>query len=419
MFSFKRKYIIFSFTPIFMVPIFLTSCSSVDNSIQNKFLDEEINESVSLTLHEYSNLENVNLLNVASDNSILINVFDLPKPKILINNEKEYKIWYSWNLSKKNIVSFENNGNILFEVDINCGLSTSNVYATKQKQFRISIEEDMISEDEQDSGAKPNIKALRYYYNEIKFQSIRKDIFEKSVIFNLDFYSKNTLINNRPVIIKSGATKETAIDAYSRESLISYPELTLMNNTRYRFGIESADFDELNPKKGIYKIRVSPETNDVFNNDVISYAKTKGISFDKFYYFYEKNTTFKYPTESNISTHKRINTEEADRIGLEATSSVEAFKPKLKNNSLIIGVKSAKEIVKINKSTPGGIFTPPIFHHQYSIDPFKEVVFSIDSISADDSDLNLIFSLKISVGNKSPFIVTNSVNKTISIKNLL
>lgn len=422
MFNFKKKNIIFNLSLVMLSPIILTSCNSVNNSIEDELLDLEIKNDVLLIQKEYSNLEQINLLNLANENYLLENIFTLPPSRTEIRDSSEYKIWYSWNFFEKNIVSFKENGTIVFDVDVNCGLASSQYFKTKSKQFEILIEETMIYEENNQNTFTniPNTKALRYHYNDIKFQSIRKDVFSKSVSFNLDFFSKNSLINDRPVIIEDGATKETAIDAYSNKNLIKYPVPTVMNGTKYRFSIESADFDEENPKKGIYKIKVYPSTDDIFTNDIIEYAKQKNISFEKYYYYYERNKVFKSPTESNITSHNRINEKKLDEIAKNMTSSLYAFKPRIKNNyiSKIIGVKSAKDIVKINNDN-NGIFLPPIFYQNYSIEPVKKVVFIIEKITASDNDLDLLFSIKINVGNLSPFIVGKTSTKTIPVKNIL
>lgn len=443
-----KKMLLIGLSVISIVPIttFL-SCSNEKHAIENKLLDLELEKNVQLKIN-YSDalLSQINLLDLGSNteqlnekgapleesnnNAQLANIFALPESKNAETNEN-YGIFYSWDFTKKNIVSFDKSGNILFEVNVNVGLKTSSVFVSRPRTFIINIEETTIKEEGQNATpdgqpimvAKP---AYQYIYNGIdqngnqmkyKFQAVRQDVFEKSKEFNIDFYSYNSIINNRPVIVEDKATNDSAVDAFTSKRLVKAPIPASINKTRYRFSIESADFDELNPRKGIYKVRVSPESDRNFDSNFLKYANEKyKISFNKFYYYYEKNKVFKSPTESNISAHKSKNTSEANLIGNSITNSDLAFLPILKNPGSIIG-KTSEEIVKINSETPSGLFLPPLFTRQYSIEPAKPVLINISSLSATTED-QLTFSMVVQVGN-APYQISKSFDKKVNIKQLL
>ncbi len=410
MFNLKKKYSILLLPLIASIPPLLISCSSHDYSIENQIIEDEIQQQQQqlepLKLQDGVKPINFNLLNVAGDNYQLERIFKLPSSKTIKKNGEIYKIWYSWGFLEKNIVSFEQNGNINFEVNVNSGILNSSDYVTKPMKLRMLIEPSKTSTTQE--------AASCYSYNGIKFKSVRSDVFEKSTSFNLDFFSKNSIINNRPVIIKNEkkARNWSAIDAYSNESLVENPE----KSAKYEFKIDLADFDEHHPTKGIYKIKVSPNRDESFNNSVIEYAKSKGISFDKYYYYYEQNVNFKYPTSNNISSHNEINTELANKIGNQLSESSLAFRPKVNNFNAILGL-NASEIVKKNNEI-GGIFSPPNYYREHSIEPYKKVVFGIESVEASGDSNYLIFKMKIEVGNSAQFIVSNVVDKTILVKDL-
>ncbi|MGL6125282.1 MAG: hypothetical protein ACRC1F_02195 [Metamycoplasmataceae bacterium] len=444
----SKKFLFIGMSIILIAPftIFL-SCSSKDQSVENDLLDLEFDKNVQLKIsNTEEQLSKINLLDLGSNteqidendnlfhnsfnNDQLANIFVLPEGKSAETNE-DYGIFYSWDFSKKNIVSFDSRGNIFFEVNVNVGLKTSNSFVTRPRIFTINIEETTIQEESQNIG--PDNKpisitqpAARYIYNGIdengnqktyKFQAVRKDIFDKAKNFNIDFYSSKSLINNRPVIIENGATKESAVDAYVNERLIKPPSPTSTNETKYRFSVEQADFDESNPKKGIYKIRVSPENNQIFDQTFISYAReTYQISFNKYYYYYEINATFRNPTESNISTHNSRNTTLATEIGNNIKNSESAFIPSLKNPGSIIG-KDAEEIVSLNNSTSGGLFFPPIFVRQYSIEPFRNILIDITGVSATTNE-DLTFAMVVKVGS-GRFQTSHTIDKLINIKQLI
>lgn len=444
----SKKILLIGISIVSLAPtsIFL-SCSSQDSSIENQLLDLEFSKNSQLKInYNEAQLSKINLLDLGSnteqldesgarvDNSFnneqLANIFALPEAKSAETND-DYGIFYSWDFTKKNIVSFDKSGNILFEVYVSVGLKNSTSFVTRPRIFTINIEDTTIEEESQNLGPdnKPVLvtkPASRYIYNGIdengnqvtyRFQAIRKDVFEKSKNFNIDFYSPNSLINNRPVIIEKGATNESAVDAYVNKRLVKSPTLTSVNDTKYRFSIELADFDELNPRKGIYKIRVTPENDRNFDSNFTNYAREKyKISFNKYYYYYERNATFKNPTDSDISTHNSRNTSEATRIGDSITNSSIAFTPILKNPGSIVG-KNAEEIVALNDETPGGLFIPPIFVRQYSIEPSKPVLIDISSISATTED-QLNFSMIVSVGS-GQYQVNQTVDKKVDIKQLL
>ncbi len=414
--KFAKKIIFTGISILSVIPIVtFVSCSS-QNPLE-QLLEDEINKNRKLRQVEGGvSIEKINLLNVGEDNEQLSNIFELPSivelPSIKLNEKNTIK--YSWDFTKKNIVSFDKSGNIKFEANASIFSSANPLDTiTKPVSFTIFIEETTIKENTL------NLKAFRYVYygddeKRIEFEPVRSDIFEKSKEFNIDFYSNNSLINNRPVIIEKGASSESAMDAYLSKGMIKPPLSTLYNETRYRFNISSSDFNESNSRKGIYKIRVSPEIDSVFDYDVINYAKdTYGISFDKYYYYYEKNTTFQDPTSSNVSTHNNNNSQEANRIGDSILQGNLSYMPTLKNPESIIN-KTAEEIVKLNLETPGGLFLPPIFERQYSIEPPKPVMIDIDSISALDNE-NLTFSITVKVGNNS-FQMTKKVDKKVEIK---
>ncbi len=437
--QFAKKILFLGMSIISITPItFFLSCSNnSNNTIENQLLDLELKNTTKLKISNDLNLKKINLLDLGANNEQitnsgidinnneqLSNIFILPEPKVAETND-EYGIFYSWDFTKKDIVSFDLDGNIYFEVNVNVGLRNSNKFITKSKIFTINIEKTIIVEN--DSAEEPKeLEASMYVYNGIdennknkkyEFQAIRQDIFEKSKNFNIDFYSKDSIINNRPVIIKENAANFSAIDAHSIERLIEPPNRALVNNTRYNFNIESADFDETNPRKGIYKIKVTPVNDNYFNSAAISYAKEKyNLSFSKIYYFFEPNIIFKNPTESNITTHKNKNSSIASEVGQRIESSSLAFMPVVKNPGLIIG-KNAEEILKINTETPGGIFVPPFFQRQYSIEPIKSISIDISSVTSS-SDALLTFSMLIKVGN-SNFEMSKTVSKTINIKQLL
>ncbi|MGL5617836.1 MAG: hypothetical protein ACRCWU_02120 [Metamycoplasmataceae bacterium] len=443
----SKKIILIGMSLISIVPIpFTISCSNQDNSIENELLDLELAKDVQLKI-EYneaqlneinlidlgSNTEqldqNANLISNSFNNEQLANIFILPESKTAETDEK-YGIFYSWDFTKKNIVSFDRNGNILFEVYVNVGLKTSTSFVTKPRIFTINIEDTTIEEESQNVNpegepilvTKP---ASRYIYNGVdedglqvtyKFQPVRKDVFEKAKKFNIDFYSQDSLINNRPVIVESGAADHSAIDALGKR-LVKSPTSTSSNETKYRFSISQADFDELKPRKGIYKIRVTPESDQVFNNEFITYAReTYQISFDKHYYFYEENFTFKMPTDSNKTTHNSANTIEATRVTDSIVNSDLAFIPTLKNPGVIIG-KNAEEIVKLNNSMAGGIFLPPRFSRQYSIEPTKPISIDITLVTSSADD-EISFSLTVNVGS-GKYQINRTVVKKVKVKHLL
>jgi hypothetical protein len=312
-------------------------------------------------------------------------------------------------------------GNIEFEINVNVGLRESNKFVSKPKKITINIEKTTII----DQGLTKS--ASRYVYNgkdstgltekSYKFQAVRQDVFDAMKKFNVDFYSESSIITNRPVYFKDKATDESAVDAYSSKSLVLAPEQTSTNGNKYSFGITSAGFYEENPRQGIYKVRVSPTSDIFFNNSLIKYAKDNyGVSFDKHYYYHEVNKTFKNPTESNISQHKSVNSSKASAIGNSISSSSLAFMPAIKNPGVIIG-KTAEEIVKINNETPGGIFSPPRFVQQFTIEPIKRTSISISSVTTTQEEM-LIFSMIVKVGNAS-YEMSNTVNKSINIKEFI
>ncbi len=414
------KKIIFSGMSILAIAPIVTfaSCSIQQNPLETE-LDKEINEKRKLKIG--ASVAKINLLNVGEDNEQLSNIFSLPQNL----STEDFRIEYSWDFTKKNIVSFDKSGNIIFEVNVSIysNKDAQNVI-TKPAFFTVFIENTTIVPSLPVVPLIPAtisevLPAFRYFYyddtgSKIEFQKVRSDIFEKSKNFNKDFYSSNSLINDRPVVIETGASKETAIDAYSSEGLIKSPLPTIYNGNRYRFSVVSADFDESNERKGVYKIRVSPEIDPVFNYNVIKYAEdTYGISFDKYYYYYEKNTTFNFPTSNNISSHNNVNSQEASRIGDNISKESLSYMPTLKNPVLIIN-KNAVEIVKLNSETPGGLFLPPLFERQYSIEPIKPVMIDISSISAvDDEHLN--FSILVKVGS-GRYQISQTVDKKVDIK---
>ncbi len=437
--QFTKKILFLGMSIISIAPItFFLSCSNnSDNTIENQLLDLELKDTTKLKISNDLKLDKIHLLDLGANNEQLTNsemninnneqlsnIFILPDPKIAETNDK-YGIFYSWDFTKKDIVSFDREGNINFEINVNVGLRDSNKFITKPKIFTINTEKTIIIENETTEEPR-ELEASMYVYNGIdknnknkryEFQAIRQDIFEKSKNFNIDFYSKDSIINNRPIIIKKNASNFSAMDAYSVERLIEPPNRTSSNNTQYNFNIDSVDFVESNPRKGIYKIKVTPVSDNYFNSTVMAYAKEKyNLSFSKFYYFYEPNVTFKYPTENNISTHTSKNSSMASQIGQRIESSSLAFMPTVKNPGLIIG-KNTEEILKINTETPGGIFVPPVFQQQYSVEPTKLVSVSISSVSSS-SDTFLTFVMLIKVGN-SNFEMSKSVNKIINIKQLL
>ncbi|MDK2819469.1 MAG: hypothetical protein KFW07_01390 [Mycoplasmataceae bacterium] len=419
MWKLNKKIILSTMFVASFVPLaFSVSCNSSTRDTKIKeLLKLEVEKKVSLSSNTSFDSTKIHLLDVASNNSQLADIFILPEKQIVAEGTAQYEIFYTWDFTQKNIVSFDEKGHIIFEVVVNAGLLNSNNYLKMTKNFTIGIEETTIIEEDHDlpSAGNPesNKKAFKYIYESIEFRAVRSDVFTKSIAFNIDFYSEKSLIRNRPVIVEPKATNESAIDAYTSKSLIKAPALTSDNENWYRFNIDSADFDELNPKKGIYKIRVSPEIDRVFTRDLIAYAnKEYSISFDKYYYYYEKDKVFKYPTENNITTHKRENDREAERITSEISKGSYVFKPTIKKISLIIG-KNADEIIEINSSTPGGIFLPPLFYHQYSSDMNKPVTFSITNISSVNLD-TLSFEIKVKVGNSS-FETDKTVTKQILV----
>ncbi|MGL5732923.1 MAG: hypothetical protein ACRCXE_02555 [Metamycoplasmataceae bacterium] len=443
----SKKIILLGLSVLSIAPIpFVVSCSNQANSVENKLLDLELAKVVQLKIaYDEEQLSKINLMDLGSNseqldqngtsisnafnNEQLANIFILPEPKTAETNEK-YGIFYSWDFTKKNIVSFDKSGNILFEVNVNVGLKTSTNFITKKRIFTINIEDTTIEEESQniDSEGKPILvtkPASRYIYNGVdedelqvtyRFQSVRKDVFEKANKFNVDFYSKNSLINNRPVVVESDATDHSAIDALGKR-LVKSPTPVSTNETKYRFSISQGDFDELKPRKGIYKIRVTPESDRVFNNEFTSYARdTYQISFDKYYYFYEEKTTFKLPTSSNETTHNSANTKEATRVTDSIVNSDLAFIPTLKNPGVIVG-KNAEEIVKLNTSTAGGIFLPPRFFRQYSIEPTKPISIDITSVTSSADD-EISFSLTVNVGS-GKYRINRTVVKKVKVKQLL
>lgn len=414
-----NKKIFFATTSIvsFVPAAFFVSCNgSIDGKIE-ELLKLEADKKVSLSANKSFDYTKTHLLDVAENNSQLADIFVLPQKEVVTYEKTQYEIFYTWDFTEKNIVSFDNEGNIIFEVVVNVGLFNSNKYSKIFKKFKIEIEETIITEEDHDlspeGSSESNKKAFKYIYESIEFRPVRSDVFNKILTFNIDFYSEKSLIKNRPVIIESKATNESAMDAYTLKSLIKPSPPTSENESWYRFNIDSANFDEQNPKKGVYKIKVSPEIDRDFTRDLITYAnKEYSISFDKYYYYYEKEKTFKYPTENNITTHKRGNDSEAERIADEISKGNYAFKPIIRKISLIIG-KNADEIIAINSSTPGGIFLPPLFFHQYSNEINKSVIFSIININSVNLD-TLSFEIQIKVGNSS-FKAEKTVTKQISI----
>ncbi|MGL5205295.1 MAG: hypothetical protein ACRC7B_00025 [Metamycoplasmataceae bacterium] len=443
----SKKIILLGLSLVSIAPIpFAISCSSQDNSFENKLLDLELAKDVQLKIaYDDDQLSKINLIDLglnteqldqngasisnSFNNEQLANIFVLPEPKTAETNEN-YGIFYSWDFTKKDIVSFDRSGNILFEVYVNVGLKTSTSFVSKPRIFTINIEDTTIEEESQnvDNNGNPILitkPASRYIYNGVdendlqvtyKFQAVRKDVFEKAKRFNIDFYSKDSLINNRPVVIEPDATSHSAVDALGKR-LVTPPTTTSSNETKYRFRISQADFDELRPKKGIYKIEVSPENDRVFNNEFLKYSRdTYQISFIKYYYFFEEKATFKMPTDSNETNHNSANTREATRVTDSIENSDLAFIPTLKNPGVIVG-KNAEEIVKLNSSTAGGIFVPPKFFRQYSIEPIKPISIDITSVTSSiDDEIN--FSLTVNVGS-GKYRINKTVIKKVKIKQLL
>ncbi|MGL5643273.1 MAG: hypothetical protein ACRCW3_00630, partial [Metamycoplasmataceae bacterium] len=242
-----KKISLISLSIISIAPIpFTISCSSQDNSIENQLLDLELAKDVQLQIaYDEDQLSKINLLDLglnteqldqngvsisnSFNNEQLANIFLLPEPKTAETNEK-YGIFYSWDFTKKDIVSFDRSGNILFEVYVNVGLKTSTSFITKPRIFTLNIEDTIIEEESQnvDQDGNPILitkPASRYIYYGIdengaqvtyRFRAVRKDVFDKAKTFNVDFYSQDSLINNRPVIIEPDATKNSAVEALSK-----------------------------------------------------------------------------------------------------------------------------------------------------------------------------------------------------------
>ena len=434
--KFAKKILFIGMSIISVAPItFFLSCSNQTNTIENQLLDLELKNFVQLRIEPTDEkLSKINLLNLGindetiestsntsipnNNNEQLANIFVLPQPKDAEMND-QYEIFYSWDFTKKDIVSFDLEGNIKFEVNVNVGLKGSNKFISKPKHFTINIEKTIITDD---GVAK---EASMYVYNgkdasdkdkKYKFQAIRQDIFDISKNFNIDFYSKGSILNNRPVVVKEYASTESAIDAQSVENFIEPPLSTSANNHKYNFSITSSDFDENNPRKGIYRIKVTPVSDNFFNSALINYAKENyDLLFSKFYYFHEINTNFQKPTESNISRHTSTNSSIASKLGENISNSSIAFMPIVKNPGLIIG-KTAEEIIEINNKTPGGIFSPPVFTQQYSVQPLKPISIDISSVSASENLLT--FAMVVKVGNLN-YEMTNSINKIININQLV
>ncbi|MGL5308535.1 MAG: hypothetical protein ACRC9F_00620, partial [Metamycoplasmataceae bacterium] len=83
---------------------------------------------------------------------------------------------------------------------------------------------------------------------------------------------------------------------------------------------------------------------------------------------------------------------------------------------VIIG-KDADEIVTLNNSTAGGLFLPPRFFRQYSIEPIKPISIDITSVSSSAND-ELNFSLTVNVGH-GKYQINRTAAKKVKIKQLL
>ncbi|MGL5643482.1 MAG: hypothetical protein ACRCW3_01760, partial [Metamycoplasmataceae bacterium] len=92
------------------------------------------------------------------------------------------------------------------------------------------------------------------------------------------------------------------------------------------------------------------------------------------------------------------------------------FIPTLKNPGVIVG-KKADEIVELHNSTAGGIFVPPQFFRQYSIEPKKPISIDITSVTSSGEE-EISFSLTVNVGS-GKYRVSRTVVKKVNVKQLL
>ncbi|MGL5308682.1 MAG: hypothetical protein ACRC9F_01390, partial [Metamycoplasmataceae bacterium] len=154
----SKKILLLSMSLIAIAPIpIFVSCSSQENSIENELLDLELSKNIQLKIaYDDDQLSKINLIDLGSNtqqldqngisisnsfnNEQLANIFILPEPKTAETNDN-YGIFYTWDFTKKDIVSFDRSGNILFEVYVNVGLKSSTSYVTKPRIFTINIED--------------------------------------------------------------------------------------------------------------------------------------------------------------------------------------------------------------------------------------------------------------------------------------